>query len=147
MIVRRFQPSDFSTLSEIDRSCFAPGIAYSPGELKSFIDHRSSMTWVAEASGKVVGFLVANRQPTRVGHIITIDVVESWRGQGVGTALMEEAEIWARKAKLELMYLETAENNLKAQRFYEARGYRKVNKVDQYYSPDLAAWVMVKHLK
>jgi ribosomal-protein-alanine N-acetyltransferase len=147
MIVRRFQSSDLSTLCEIDQSCFSPGIAYSRQELLSFISHRSSMTWVAEASGKIVGFVVASRQQARVGHIITIDVLDAWRRQRVGTALMDVAENWARKAKLELMYLETAENNLSAQKFYEIRGYRKVDKVDRYYSNEVAAWVMVKRLK
>ena len=147
MIVRRYQASDLSTLSEIDRTCFPPGIAYTRKELESFIGHRSSVTWVAEASGAISGFVVARRQPARVGHIITIDVVDAWRRRGVGSALMEAAESWARKAKLGLMYLETAEDNLEAQRFYEARGYRKVDKVDRDYSNSLAAWVMVKRLK
>jgi len=147
MIVRRYQPSDLSNLFEIDRTCFPPGIAYTRKELESFIAHRFSVTWVAEANGEVAGFVVASRQPSRVGHIITIDVVGAWRRRGVGFALMEKAESWARKARLDLMYLETAEDNLEAQKFYEARGYRKVNKVDRYYSNSLAAWVMVKRLK
>jgi [ribosomal protein S18]-alanine N-acetyltransferase len=147
MIVRRYQASDLSTLSAIDRSCFSPEIAYSREELEDFINHRSSITWVAEESGEIAGFVVASRQPSRVGHIITIDVVDAWRRRGVGSVLMDAAESWARKAKLELMYLETAEDNLAAQNFYEARDYRKVDKVDWYYSNSLAAWVMVKRLK
>ena len=147
MIVRQFQPADLATLCEIDQRCFSPGIAYAPEELASFVAHRSSMTWVAEASGEIVGFVVASRQSGRVGHIITIDVVEAWRRRGVGAALMDAAEGWAQKGKLELMYLETAEDNLAAQDFYEGRGYRKVDKVNRYYSNNLAAWVMVKRLK
>lgn len=147
MIIRPFQFSDLPTLCEIDRRCFPPGIAYSRRELESFIRHRSSLTWVGETDGEIAGFVVASRQPARVGHIITIDVVDAWRRRGVGSALMDVAETWARKAKLELMYLETAENNPAAQRFYEARGYRKIDKVDRYYSNSLAAWVMVKRLK
>ena len=59
---------------------------------------------------------------------------------------MNVAEKWARKAKLQIIYLETAEDNLAAQSFYEARGYRKVELVDRYYSDGQAAWVMVKNL-
>jgi [ribosomal protein S18]-alanine N-acetyltransferase len=147
MIIRPFQASDLPTLSEIDRRCFSPGIAYSKEELESFISHRSSSTWVAEADGEIAGFLVASRQPPRVGHIITIDVDDAWRRRGVGSSLMDAAEAWALKARLGLMYLETAEDNLAAQEFYEARGYRKVDKVDRYYSNSLAAWVMVKRLR
>ncbi|HUZ45113.1 MAG TPA: GNAT family N-acetyltransferase [Terriglobia bacterium] len=147
MIVRLFEPSDLPTLCEIDQSCFSQEIAYSREELRSFISHRSSMTWIAEADGKVVGFVVANSEPAHVGHIITIDVLDAWRQRGVGTLLMEVAEDWARKTKVQLMCLETAEDNLGAQTFYENRGYRKADKVDRYYSNELAAWVMVKRLK
>ena len=147
MIVRRFEPSDLPTLYEIDQSCFSPEIAYSREELASFISHRSSMTWIAESDGKISGFVVANRQPDRVGHIITLDVLEARRRRGVATSLMDAAEAWARKAKVKLIYLETAEDNLSAQKFYESRGYRKADKVERYYSNGQAAWVMIKHLE
>lgn len=147
MRIRDFQPSDLPRLSEIDQSCFPPRIAYSREELGRFIAHRSSRTWVAEDDDRIVGFVVAGRQPVRVGHIITIDILEGYRRRGVGSELMSVAENWARKAKLELMYLETAEDNLSAQKFYEGRGYRKVEKVEQYYGNGLAAWVMVKRLR
>ena len=147
MRIRDFQPADLPTLSEIDQKCFPPGVSYSREELAAFIAHRSARTWVAEEQGSIVGFVVASREPSRVGHIITIDVLEGSRRQGTGTGLMKVAEGWARKAGLQLIYLETAEDNLSAHSFYEARGYRKVDKVEQYYSNGQAAWVMIKHLK
>src|SRR6185437_17135102 len=100
MRIRPYQPSDLPTLSRIDQSCFPPGIAYSREELAGYVRHRSSVTWVAEANGAIVGFIVVSRQPARIGHIITIDVLEEWRGRGVGSALMSAADQWARQAKL-----------------------------------------------
>lgn len=147
MQIRDFQLSDLPRLTEIDQSCFSPGVAYSREELAGFIGHRSSRTWVAEEDGRIVGFAVAGREPVRIGHIVTIDVVEDSRRKHVGTRLMDSAEEWARKAKLQLMYLETAENNVAAQAFYAARGYRKVELIDRYYSDGQSAWVMVKRLQ
>lgn len=147
MRIRDFQPSDLPTLSKIDRACFPAGVSYSQEELAAFIGHRSARTWVAEDEDSIVGFVVANREPARIGHIITIDVVEDRRRRGAGRELMNIAENWARKARLLVIYLETAENNLGARAFYEARGYRKVDKVERYYNNGQAAWVMVKHLK
>lgn len=147
MRIRDFQPADLRVLSEIDQKCFPPGVSYSQEELAAFIAHRSARTWVAEDEGVIVGFVVASREPARVGHIITIDVVEDSRRKGTGSGLMKVAEDWSRKAGLQLIYLETAEDNLAAHRFYEARGYRKVDKVERYYSNGQAAWVMVKHLE
>src|SRR5262245_33803978 len=61
---------DFETLWGIDQRCFAPGIAYSQRELRSYIRRRSAFTLVAErpphdgtggqsAILEIIGFLVA----------------------------------------------------------------------------------------
>ena len=147
MRIRDFRPSDLPALSKIDQACFPSGIAYPPEVLAGFIGHRFARTWVAEHKSSIVGFLVASREPARVGHIVTIDVLQGTRRRGLGTRLMNVAEEWARKARLQLIYLETAEDNVAAHSFYEALGYRKVEKVEKYYSNGQAAWVMVKHLK
>ena len=59
----------------------------------------------------------------------------------------DAAEHWAREQKLLLVYLETAQNNTAAQAFYEARGFRKVDSVANYYSDGTPAWVMLKWVK
>ncbi len=146
MRLRSFRPEDLQRLYEIDQACFAPGISYSLAELARFVGHRHSLTWVAEEAGEVVGFLVAHREPRRILHIVTIDVLEAWRRRGIGSLCMDAAEAWARDHNFRLMGLETAEDNLAAQRFYAARGYRKADRIEGYYSDGSAAWVMVKEL-
>jgi len=147
MKLRPFRSSDYQTLYEIDRSCFPPGISYSRQELEQFIAHRNSRTWVAEEGEVIVGFLIADREPGQVGHVVSIDVLEKWRRRGVGAALMDAGEDWAQRQGLDLVFLETAEDNLAAQGFYEARGYVKYEKLEKYYADGTAAWVMVKWLK
>jgi ribosomal-protein-alanine N-acetyltransferase len=147
MYLRAFRSEDLETLYKIDQACFAPGISYPREELSGFISQRRSRTWVAQESGEIVGFLIAERQAQKVAHIVTIDVVDRWRRRRVGSLLMDATEHWAREQKLLFVYLETAENNTAAQRFYEARGYRKVDRVANYYSDGTSAWVMLKWLK
>ena len=147
MHLRDFRSEDLETLYGIDQACFAPGISYSRQALSEFIGNRRSRTWVAEEKGAVVGFLIAERQAHKAAHIVTIDVVESWRRQSVGSLLMDAAENWAREQKLVLVYLEAAENNVPARGFYEARGYRKVDQVPNYYSDGASALIMLKSLK
>jgi [ribosomal protein S18]-alanine N-acetyltransferase len=146
MRLRSFVPADLGKLYEIDQACFDPGISYSRSELERFIRHRNSQTWVAEEGGKITGFLIASREPRQILHIVTIDVVEAWRRRRVGSLLMEAAEKWAREQQLRLIGLETAQDNRGAQRFYKARGYRKVDEIDDYYADGTGAWVMVKEL-
>ena len=147
MRLRAFRADDLETLYKIDQACFPPGIAYPREELSGFMSQRRSRTWVAEESGETIGFLIAERQPQKVAHIVTIDVVDRWRRRRVGTLLMDAAELWAREQKLLFVYLETEENNTAAQRFYEGRGYRKVDRVENYYPNGTSAWVMLKWLK
>jgi ribosomal protein S18 acetylase RimI-like enzyme len=146
MLLRLFRRDDLPTLHKIDQSCFAPGIAYTREELTAFIGHRHAQTWVAEEAGEIAGFLIAQREPRKILHIITIDVLEGWRRRGVGSLLMAAAEKWARDHGLRMIGLETAQDNLAAQRFYARRGYRKVDEIEQYYVDGTAAWVMVKEL-
>ena len=147
MRLRIFRSDDLETLYKIDQACFPPGISYQREELAAYIGHPRAKTWVAEESGKIAGFLVADRQPHKVGHIVTIDVLERWRRRRVGSLLMNAVEHWAREQKLLFIYLETQESNTAAHRFYEARGYRKVDRVENYYSDGTAAWIMLKWLK
>lgn len=59
---------------------------------------------------------------------------------------MDAAESWAREQGLLLIGLETAVDNLAAQKFYSGRGYRKVDEIEGYYGDGTSAWVMVKAL-
>jgi ribosomal-protein-alanine N-acetyltransferase len=146
MDIQPFAATQLDTLYKIDQECFPPGISYSRKELARFIQHKLSKTWVAFSSDQIIGFVVLGREPQKVGHIVTIDVVQSARGTGVGSALMKTAEDWAFRQGLHLIYLETAEDNRPAQCFYMARGYAKVEEIPNYYSAGQTAWVMVKYL-
>lgn len=141
--LRLYRPSDLDRLYAIDQVCFPPGVSYSKRELERFIELSGSRTWVAEAGGEIEGFVVLGEEPQKVGHIITLDVTAERRRHGVGTALMESAEKWARQTGQRLIYLETAETNRPAQIFYTARGYVKVEEVENYYGRGQNAWVML----
>lgn len=146
VILRDFQPGDLAILHQIDAACFPPAVSYSLEELRAFISHRNSRTWVAEENGVVAGFLIAQKTPVRALHIITIDVRAGLRRRGVGARLMEAAEDWGRRQRLRVVSLETAEDNLPAQAFYQKRDYRKLGRVEGYYADGSAAWVMGKSL-
>jgi [ribosomal protein S18]-alanine N-acetyltransferase len=146
MLLREFRQTDFEALYRIDQVCFPPGISYSRGELAAFIRHPSAATWIAEENQEIVGFVIGDREGKGAAHIVTIDVVEGRRRRGVGKALMDAVEAWATRQGLRLIHLETAESNRAAQAFYQARGYRKLETIEDYYADGEAAWVMVKSL-
>jgi ribosomal-protein-alanine N-acetyltransferase len=147
MLLRHFHSADLQTLYEIDQTCFPPGVSYSREELARFIGRRYAKTWIAQEGEAIVGFLVGNREPGRVWHIVTIDVREQWRRRGIGTTLVDAAEDWAAAQGIRMIYLETADNNHAAHAFYARRGYKKVGKLEHYYANGAAAWIMAKSFK
>ena len=149
--LRDYRDDDFLALWKVDQDCFAPGIAYSKLELKTYIRRRNAFTLVAEGPretepGAIVGFLVAEAGRGGVGHIITIDVTAAARRSGVGSHLLEEAEVRLRAAGSRSVMLETAVDNHSALTFYKRHEYSVVKTVPRYYSNGLDAFVLKKEL-
>ena len=48
--LRDYQHGDFEELYRIDTDCFQPGIAYSRGELQSYVQRKQSFCIIAEAA-------------------------------------------------------------------------------------------------
>ena len=158
--IRPYRPEDFRSLWEIDQACFPPGISYTQFELKSYIRGPSAFTIVAEeqgeqtpapASGKgdpsrIIGFLVAERTVLGRGHIITIDVRDRVRRNGIGSMLLNSAEEQFRLVKCPLIRLETAVDNVAALSFYKRHGYDVIRSIPHYYSNGVDALLLQKNL-
>ncbi len=151
LAIRDFKPDDFDALWRMDQECFPPGIAYSKTELRTYVRHKSSFTLVAENSathakdGNIAGFIVAHQ--AQVGHIITIDVLASFRRFGVGSMLLLAAEERLRAAGSRAVGLETAVDNFPALSFYKRHGYSVTRTWPRYYSNGVDALGMRKELR
>jgi ribosomal-protein-alanine N-acetyltransferase len=158
--LRDFRREDFDSLWRIDQECFEPGIAYSRMELAAYIRLRGAFTVVAEplpggqerlannteSPPKVLGFIVAQANRRRVGHILTIDVPPASRRLGVGSKLLAEAEDRLRAAASSRVVLETAVDNSSALAFYKRHDYSVVKTIPRYYSNGVDAFVLEKEL-
>jgi len=144
MLIRHYQPKDLPELRKIDRTCFPVDVAYTLRELRAFIEQKNSITWVSEDEGRVMGFVVAQVEKRRFGHIITIDVLPEYRHRGAGRQLLQQAEEWLENSGAVIIYLETAVDNKLAIKFYEKYGYRTVKRLERYYADGTDAYQMVK---
>ena len=81
---------------------------------------------------EVVGFaLIAERTtppynafvPLRYGYIMDLVITETYRHQGVGTALIAEAKAWCRERLIEHLQLSVLANNEAAKALYKKEGF------------------------
>jgi GNAT superfamily N-acetyltransferase len=85
---------------------------------------------VAEAEGRLLGWVhvelaehVDSGTSAEIGGLV---VDRSHRRQGIGAALMAEAEAWARQQGCSLVRLRSTSTRTPAHRFYEGLGYLRV---------------------
>ena len=149
--IRRARPEDEPALIELQHASAIHHASIDPDRWRRQTPEetaRSRALWhgiqprseglVAEADGRVVGmielWLKRPRDPDgartpRVKVDLGIAVAPDWRGRGVGTALMNAAEDWARGQGAERMVLDLNAANRGALRLYERLGYT-VNSLD-----------------
>ena len=86
---------------------------------------------IAEADGAPVGFVCAFA-PDAAGsvYINNLHALPERKGVGAGTALLDAAAQWARASGARAMHLKVLETNTAAIGFYESRGWRCVDRVD-----------------
>ena len=85
--------------------------------------------WVADADGRVVGMctvqvLISTAEGGPVGLVEDVVVEPSFRGKGIGRALLEALEAWAAENGLSRLQLLTDRRHTDTQRFYEAVGWQ-----------------------
>lgn len=85
----------------------------------------------AYMDGHLVGFVIVNMNGQFVGYVQSICVAEAWRGQGIGSHLMDFAEGFIFKRTRNVFLLVSAFNS-GAQRFYKRRGYESIGKLPDY---------------
>ncbi len=146
--VRSFRPKDFETLWRLDQLCFEVGISYSETELRHYMELKTAFTLIAETEARsVAGFIIGHRRRGGFGHVLTIDVDPQFRQQGVGSLLLGEAQDRLAREGCDIMFLETAVNNLAAIAFYKRHGYAVVRTLPRYYhATGVDAFLMSKRL-
>jgi [ribosomal protein S18]-alanine N-acetyltransferase len=94
----------------------------------------SAHTWVARApdTGEVVGFAATARQPPGL-YVFGLAVSESYRGRGVGRALVRAVLSGAREVAARRVGLHVAVGNEPAVRLYTGEGFDVLRRVADYY--------------
>ena len=78
---------------------------------------------VAETEGGVAGALAWRRVDDSL-HVIALATDPMWQRAGIGSYLLAEAELIARRLEIPRIVVTLSNDNIPAQYFYQRRGYR-----------------------
>lgn len=81
-----------------------------------------------DGESALVGQVTAWRERrSRESHVATVGIglASGWRGQGIGTALMQLVAEWAQAAGVQKLQLRVLSTNRDAHRLYERLGYKE----------------------
>lgn len=145
--IRPATMADLTPLVELEMRCFA-GDRLSRRSFKYMLSKAHGRLWVAEEPGRLLGYvLVLYHRGTSLSRLYSIAVDTNAQGRGVADALMEHAETCSKEEGCVYMRLEVREDNLRAIRLYERRGYRYFGRIEGYYEDGCAALRYEKSLR
>ena len=138
--VRAAEPGDAERLVELAREVGSEeeGWLITSGEwrsapaerryLKAIRRHPDAAVFVAESNGGIVGRLSISRDAHPASeHVADLGLMVSrgYRRRGIGLALMEAAERWARQSGVRKLELHVFPHNTPAIALYEKLGYQR----------------------
>lgn len=88
-----------------------------------YINSSKKTIYLAYDNGDCIGQIILKKDWNQYAFIEDICVCKAYRGQHVGSALIQKAIEWAKEKNLCGLALETQDNNLLACRFYAKCGF------------------------
>lgn len=122
-------------LCEIEGECFDRE-AFTRQQMIHLLTDYNSVGLIAKVDEKIVGFIIGMiyfDRNSSVGHILTIDVLPTYRRRGIGQMLIQEMEKIFKNKGVRTCRLEVREDNIAALRLYQKLGYEAVAKLKNYY--------------
>ena len=109
-------------------------------------------TWLACELGQVIGFLSLKQHNPYSAEVYVMGVLQEAHHNGIGRALMAEAEAWLREQGVEYLQVKTLGsshpdiNYAKTRAFYLACGFRPLEEIKQIWDENNPCLILVKRL-
>jgi ribosomal-protein-alanine N-acetyltransferase len=142
--LRPFSPSDIASVQRIVESSMKE--EYPPSMFFEIHNHWRDGFIVSDFSGQTVGFVAPIRTEPRSARILVLAVLEPFRGQGIGSALLTAFTNECGLKGMSSVELEVRESNKAAIRFYTKHGYQAIDILPKFYKDGEAGIKMVRTL-
>jgi ribosomal protein S18 acetylase RimI-like enzyme len=132
--IRLALEQDAPRIAAMSRDLIERGLGWSwtPQRVFRSIRDRNTNVAVADDTAQLIGFGIM-RYRDEEAHLHLFAVRDSFRRQGVGTALMHWFERTALVAGIGVIHLEARLVNQEARAFYHRLGYKEITIVPGYY--------------
>jgi ribosomal-protein-alanine acetyltransferase len=110
--------------------------AFTRKQIAYLLTDYNAIAIAARANNRIAGFTIARLAIGRnksFGHIITVDVLPSYRRKGIAQGLLRKVESTLREKGACECLLEVREDNVAAIKLYKKLGYDKVGRLEKYY--------------
>jgi ribosomal-protein-alanine N-acetyltransferase len=125
----------------LDLQCFAEAFRFDLRSMRRFAFGRRSIVRVAEGDGgELAGFIILELTG-RVAYVVTLDVADAYRRQGMARRLLTAAIETAAKSGAREIALHVHAGNKGALAFHEAAGFEFSERAEGFYGPGLDGWV------
>jgi len=143
--LRGYEPRDLNAMFRLDEACFEEPFRFTHTAMQRFAESRKAHVVIAESHGELAGFAILHVDG-RVGYVVTLDVAEEFRRQGLAQRMMRAMEHEAVGTGCAVVGLHVFVGNEGAIRFYERAGYERAGSVPGFYGEGLDAWAYRKKL-
>src|SRR5512143_3601674 len=132
---------DLNALRQLESICF-PKDAWPLWDLIGVLTMGNVVRLKAVIDERMVGFIAGDVRPgERIAWVATVGVLPEYRGQGIGTALLEACE---ERVNVPVIRLNVRTSNTSAIRLYKNLGYYQMGTWSRYYQDGEDALVMEK---
>ena len=122
-IIPTFANGKWTFTEELVEQLYVKEYPNDNGDYSGYIGNHDKTVFLAYIDGDCIGQIILRKDWNKYAFVEDICVAKSSRGQGVGSALIQKAIIWAKGRGLCGLALETQDNNLLACRFYSKCGF------------------------
>ncbi len=134
MIIRKMTHADIKSAAEIEKLCFVH--PWSEQSIKDEMNKENSIFLMAFEGKKSIGY-VGLSVVFDEGYMGNLGVIEAYRRNGVGRALMQELLSECIKLDLAFVTLEVRSSNTPAVSLYKSLGFSEVGRRKNYYKEPL----------
>jgi len=142
-LIRRFTPTDYEKVIEIEKEAFNE---FNPLLFMMAYDSASDGFLIAENNGCAIGFIVGVVSASDEVRILSLAVSAMYQNRGIATALLKNFIGMYRAKGILSIKLEVRASNLRAQKLYMSLGFNTVKIIPSYYTDGEDGFQMVKLL-